>query len=139
MAETSQQVSAQQVRMRASKVGVVVSDRMDKTAVVAVERMVRHPAYKRIIRRTSRFLAHDEKNDAHVGDQVEIVETRPLSKNKRWRVARIISRAPEKTREAAALLAIDEEEKGGAKARPKQPKVPKSPKPPKNPRTEPAS
>jgi small subunit ribosomal protein S17 len=88
---------------RASKVGVVVSDKMDKTAVVAVERMVRHPAYKRIIRRTSRFFAHDEANNAHVGDQVEIVETRPMSRNKRWRIARIITRAPEKAREARIL------------------------------------
>lgn len=83
---------------RASKVGVVVSDKMAKTAVVAVERMVRHPAYKRIVRRTSRFFAHDEKNNAHVGDQVEIVETRPMSKNKRWRISRIIARAPERGR-----------------------------------------
>jgi small subunit ribosomal protein S17 len=90
--------------MRASKVGVVVSDKMDKTAVVAVERMVRHKAYKRIIRRTSKFVAHDEHNTAKVGDQVEIVETRPMSKNKRWRIARVIARAPEKTREAAALV-----------------------------------
>jgi len=86
-------------RTRASKVGVVVSDRMNKTAIVAVERMVKHPAYKRIVRRTSRFFAHDETNQAHVGDQVEIVETRPLSKNKRWRIARIIARS-EKTRGA---------------------------------------
>ncbi|MGH9868804.1 MAG: 30S ribosomal protein S17 [Candidatus Polarisedimenticolia bacterium] len=85
-------------RMRASKVGVVVSDHMSKTAIVAVERMVKHPAYKRIVRRTSRFFAHDEQNQARVGDQVEIVETRPMSKNKRWRVARIISRAIEKGR-----------------------------------------
>jgi len=91
------------VRMRASKVGVVVSDRMDKTAIVAVERMVRHPAYKRIIRRTSRFFAHDEKNEARVGDQVEIVETRPMSKNKRWRVARIVVKAAEKDHEIARL------------------------------------
>jgi small subunit ribosomal protein S17 len=95
--------SAAPRRMRASKVGVVVSDKMHKTVVVAVERMVKHPAYKRIVRRTSKFFAHDEKNDAHVGDQVEIVETRPMSKNKRWRVARIVARAPEKAREAAAL------------------------------------
>jgi small subunit ribosomal protein S17 len=96
-------------RMRASKVGVVVSDRMDKTAVVAVERMVRHPAYKRIVRRTSKFFAHDEKNDVHVGDRVEIVETRPMSKNKRWRIARVIARAPERVRGAAALAVQDEE------------------------------
>ena len=88
--------------MRASKVGVVVSDRMSKTAIVAVERMVKHPAYKRIVRRTSRFFAHDETNQARVGDQVEIVETRPMSKNKRWRVARIIARAAEKAREPEA-------------------------------------
>ncbi len=84
---------------RTKKVGVVVSDRMTKTAIVAVERMVRHPAYKRIVRRTSRFFAHDEKNEAHVGDQVEIVETRPLSKNKRWRIARIIARGAQKAPE----------------------------------------
>jgi small subunit ribosomal protein S17 len=98
-------------RMRASKVGVVVSDRMDKTAVVAVERMVRHPAYKRIVRRTSKFFAHDEKNVAHVGDRVEIVETRPMSKNKRWRIARVVARAPERVREAAALAAEGDEVK----------------------------
>ena len=89
-------------RMRASKVGVVVSDRMQKTAIVAVERMVKHRQYKRIVRRTSKFFAHDETNQAHVGDQVEIVETRPLSRNKRWRVARIIARAPGKARETEA-------------------------------------
>ena len=111
MAETSELVS-ERVRMRASKVGVVVSDRMDKTAIVAVERMVRHPSYKRIIRRTSRFFAHDEKNEAHVGDQVEIVETRPMSKNKRWRVARIIAKAPEKARGAAELDAKESREAG---------------------------
>ena len=94
-------------RMRASKVGVVVSDKMDKTAVVAVERMVRHPAYKRIIRRTSKFMAHDESNSAQVGDQVEIVETRPLSKNKRWRIARIISKAPDKARDVAAIEIVE--------------------------------
>lgn len=94
----------EKTRMRASKVGVVVSDRMDKTAVVAVERMVRHPSYKRIVRRTSKFFAHDEKNEARTGDQVEIVETRPLSRNKRWRIARIVAKAPEKAREAAAIL-----------------------------------
>jgi len=95
---------------RTKKVGVVVSDRMTKTAIVAVERMVRHPAYKRIVRRTSRFFAHDERNEAHVGDQVEIVETRPLSKNKRWRIARIISRG---TQKAPALELPGIEEIGG--------------------------
>jgi len=95
-------------RTRNSKVGVVVSDKMTKTAVVAVERMVSHPTYKRIVRRTSKFMAHDEKNDAHVGDQVEIVETRPASKNKRWRVARIIARAPGR----AAIEAGEDLEEG---------------------------
>lgn len=99
-------------RKRASKVGVVVSDRMEKTAVVAVERQVRHPAYKRIIRRTSRFFAHDEKNDARVGDSVEIVETRPMSKNKRWRIARVIARAPERARDAA-IAETEADEVGG--------------------------
>jgi len=95
---------------RTKKVGVVVSDRMTKTAIVAVERMVRHPAYKRIVRRTSRFFAHDERNEAHVGDQVEIVETRPLSKNKRWRIARIIARG---TRKAPDLNLPGTEETSG--------------------------
>jgi len=106
MTDQSMQTSQpEKHRTRASKVGVVVSDRMDKTAVVAVERMVRHATYTRIVRRTSRFFAHDEKNDAKVGDQVEIVETRPMSKNKRWRIARVISRATEKGQALAALEA----------------------------------
>jgi len=74
-------------------VGVVVSDRMDKTVVVAVDRLVRHPLYKKVIRKTSKFYAHDENNECRVGDIVEIMETRPLSKLKRWRVVRIIQRA----------------------------------------------
>lgn len=74
-------------------VGVVVSDKMDKTVVVAVDRLARHPLYKKVIRRTSKFYAHDEHNECRVGDIVEIMETRPLSKLKRWRVVRIIQRA----------------------------------------------
>jgi len=74
-------------------VGVVVSDKMDKTVVVAVDRLVRHPLYKKVIRKTSKFYAHDEFNECRVGDIVEIMETRPLSKLKRWRVVRIIQRA----------------------------------------------
>ncbi len=97
-------------RQRASKVGVVVSDRMQKTVVVAVERMVRHPAYKRIVRRTSRFLAHDDHIGAHLGDQVEIVETRPLSRRKRWRVSRVITRATDREK-ALASVSVDEEER----------------------------
>ena len=75
------------------EVGVVASDRMVKTIVVDVERMVEHPKYGKRIKRSSRFYAHDEKREAKVGDKVEIVETRPLSKSKRWRLARIINKA----------------------------------------------
>ncbi|HHW39841.1 MAG TPA: 30S ribosomal protein S17 [Syntrophomonadaceae bacterium] len=81
---------------RKTRVGVVVSDKMDKTVVVAVETMVRHPLYKRTIRRTKKFKAHDETNSCRVGDTVRIMETRPLSREKRWRVAEIISRAADK-------------------------------------------
>ena len=80
-------------RKRKVFVGTVVSDKMDKTVVVAVDRLVRHPLYKKVIRRTSKFYAHDEGNECRVGDIVEIMETRPLSKLKRWRVTRILQRA----------------------------------------------
>jgi small subunit ribosomal protein S17 len=73
--------------------GKVVSDKMDKTVVVAVENLVRHPLYGRTIRRTAKFKAHDENNEAHTGDTVEIVDCRPISKEKRWRVSRIVERA----------------------------------------------
>jgi small subunit ribosomal protein S17 len=75
--------------------GIVTSDKMDKTVVVAVERQVRHALYGKIQRRTSKFMAHDEDNAAHVGDLVEIVESRPLSRHKRWVVTRILQRANE--------------------------------------------
>ncbi|MCL8206519.1 MAG: 30S ribosomal protein S17 [Actinomycetia bacterium] len=75
------------------RIGRVVSDKMDKTVVVAVERLVAHPLYKRRIRRTKKFKAHDEHNACRTGDTVKIVETRPLSKEKRWRVVEILSRA----------------------------------------------
>lgn len=81
---------------RSTKVGFVVSDRMTETAIVAVERQVKHRAYKRIVRRTTRFHAHNAGNDARIGDQVEIMETRPLSKLKRWRITKVIARAPER-------------------------------------------
>src|SRR5690349_3353593 len=80
---------------RKTKVGRVVSDRMDKTIVVSVERLARHPLYKRVIRLTTKFKAHDETNDAHVGDTVQIEESRPLSATKRWRLVRVIQRAGE--------------------------------------------
>lgn len=73
--------------------GKVVSDKMEKTVVVAVENLVRHPLYGRTMRRTARFKAHDETNDCHVGDTVEITDCRPISKDKRWRVSRIVERA----------------------------------------------
>jgi len=80
---------------RKTKVGRVVSDKMDKTIVVSVERLARHPLYKRVIRLTTKFKAHDEANDAHVGDTVMIEESRPLSATKRWRLVRVIQRAGE--------------------------------------------
>ncbi len=73
--------------------GRVISDKMDKTVVVAIETLVRHPLYGRIVRRTTKFKAHDEANECGIGDTVEIMETRPLSKDKCWRVARIVEKA----------------------------------------------
>ena len=78
---------------RKERVGMVVSDRPDKTVTVSVETMVRHPLYKKRIRRSKRFMVHDERNEARVGDTVRIIETRPLSARKRWRLANIVSRA----------------------------------------------
>jgi len=73
--------------------GIVVSEKMQKTVVVSVESRVRHPLYGRIVRRTKKYKAHDENNEYHVGDTVEITECRPLSKEKTWRVSRLIERA----------------------------------------------
>mgnify|MGYP000874522997 CR=1 FL=1 len=78
---------------RKMRIGRVVSDGMDKTAVVAVERIVAHPLYGRRIKKTTRFMAHNEDNKARVGDRVRLIETRPLSKHKRWRVVEILERA----------------------------------------------
>jgi small subunit ribosomal protein S17 len=80
---------------RKTKVGRVVSDKMDKTIVVSVERLARHPLYKRVIRLTTKFKAHDELNDAHTGDTVLIEESRPLSATKRWRLVKVVARAGE--------------------------------------------
>jgi small subunit ribosomal protein S17 len=77
---------------RKKKVGTVISDKMEKTVVVRVERLVPHDVYKKYVRRRQNFKAHDEKNEFRIGDRVEIVETRPMSKDKRWRVARLIER-----------------------------------------------
>jgi small subunit ribosomal protein S17 len=74
------------------KVGVVISDKMDKTIVVQIERLVLHPVYKKYVKRRNRIKAHDERNEYQTGDRVEIIETRPLSKDKRWRVNKLIDR-----------------------------------------------
>ncbi|MBE6712815.1 MAG: 30S ribosomal protein S17 [Clostridia bacterium] len=79
--------------LRKTRVGKVVSNATDKTIVVAIEDNVKHPLYSKIIKKTVKFMAHDEKNECGVGDKVEIMETRPLSKNKRWRLVRIIEKA----------------------------------------------
>ncbi|MCB0259120.1 MAG: 30S ribosomal protein S17 [Calditrichaeota bacterium] len=78
--------------IRKTRVGIVVSDKMDKTVVVAVERLVKHPLYKKYIKQTSKFKAHDSENQCDIGDKVKIMETRPLSKTKRWRVVEIIEK-----------------------------------------------
>ena len=79
--------------LRKTRVGKVVSDKMDKTVVVAIIDNVKHPLYEKIIKRTVKLKAHDEKNECRIGDRVEVMETRPLSKDKRWRVTNIIERA----------------------------------------------
>lgn len=79
--------------MRKTRVGKVVSDKMKKTIVVAIRDSVKHPLYKKIIKRTVRFKAHDENNEAKVGDTVMIMETRPLSKDKNWRLVKIVEKA----------------------------------------------
>ena len=79
--------------MRKTAVGRVVSDKMDKTVVVAMQDSVKHPIYDKVIKRTVRYKAHDEKNECGVGDRVRIMETRPLSKDKRWRLVEIIEKA----------------------------------------------
>lgn len=78
---------------RKTVIGVVVSDKMDKTIVVQVERAVRHPLYGKVVKRTSKFKVHDENNECRIGDKVKIMETRPLSKEKRWRLVEVLERA----------------------------------------------
>ena len=79
--------------LRKTRQGRVVSDKMDKTIVVAVEDSVRHPLYKKIMKRTFKLKAHDENNDCGIGDRVEVMETRPISKDKRWRLVSIVEKA----------------------------------------------
>jgi len=78
---------------RKSITGIVSSDKMDKSRVIVVERRVKHPLYKKYVKKTSKFMTHDEKNESHIGDTVRIMETRPLSRRKRWRLVEIIEKA----------------------------------------------
>ena len=93
MAEMTNEQQTAARGARKSRTGLVVSDKMEKTVVVAIERRVPHPVYGKMVTRTRRLKAHDEENSAKVGDTVRIVETRPLSKDKRWRVVEIMQRA----------------------------------------------
>jgi len=93
MADTETTAVAEVRTRRKVRVGIVASDKMQKTVVVTVKNLVRHPLYGRIVKQDKKFKAHDENNEAHVGDTVEIMETRPLSKDKCWRVLRVIERA----------------------------------------------
>ena len=79
--------------LRKERIGVVTSDKMEKSIVVSVERKVKHPKYGKFVKKTTKFDAHDENNDCHVGDTVRIMETRPLSKSKNWRMVEIVERA----------------------------------------------
>jgi len=93
MAETMNNQNAAKRGTRKTRVGVVVSDKMQKTVVVAIERRFPHPLYGKMVTRTKRLKAHDEENSAKIGDRVRIMETRPLSKDKRWRLVEIVERA----------------------------------------------
>ena len=90
---SSEQSTTAERGRRKVRTGVVVSDKMDKTVLVRIDRQVRHSVYGKIVKRSSKIAAHDETNDAHMGDTVRVVETRPLSKSKRWRVVEILERA----------------------------------------------
>ena len=90
---SDEQTSAIERGARKVRTGVVVSDKMDKTVVVRIDRQVRHALYGKTVQRSSKLSAHDEANDAHLGDIVRVMETRPVSKSKRWRVVEIVERA----------------------------------------------
>ena len=79
--------------LRKERIGVVVSDKMDKSIVILVERKVKHPKYGKFVKKSTKFMAHDEKNEAAIGDTVRIMETRPLSKNKCWRLVEVVEKA----------------------------------------------
>jgi small subunit ribosomal protein S17 len=91
------------IGLRKERTGLVVSDRMQKTVVVSIERMVMHPRYKKVLKRRTKVKAHDESNQCHVGDRVLIVECRPLSRDKRWRVSKVL----EKSRLATPVEALN--------------------------------
>ena len=93
MADMTEMNATNERGARKTRVGLVVSDKMQKTVVVAIERRVPHPVYGKMVNRTTRLKAHDENNDAKTGDRVRIMETRPMSKDKRWRVVEIVERA----------------------------------------------
>ncbi len=93
MAENLENAQTASRPARKTRTGIVVSDKMEKTVVVSIERRVQHPVYGKMVRRTKRLKAHDENNDAKTGDTVRIMETRPMSKDKRWRVVEIVERA----------------------------------------------
>ena len=93
MSEVTETAAAAERKNRKTREGLVVSSKMDKTAVVAVVERVRHPKYGKFMMRTKKLYAHDEANDANIGDRVRVMETRPLSKSKRWRVVEILERA----------------------------------------------
>lgn len=82
-----------ELKLRKTKTGKVVSNKMDKTVVLAIETKVKHPLYKKIVKRTYKLKAHDEKNECNIGDVIKVMETRPLSKEKRWRLVSIIEKA----------------------------------------------
>lgn len=89
----SEELNTTQRNLRKQRVGVVVSDKMEKSITVAVERRLRHPIYGKFVKKTKKFMVHDEKNECGIGDTVRIMETRPLSKNKRWRLVEVVEKA----------------------------------------------
>ena len=110
-----------QTTKRKTKVGRVVSDKMDKTIVVSVERLARHPLYKRVIRLTTKFKAHDETNDARIGDTVLIEESRPLSATKRWRLVEVVARVGDHGSTADLVVRRDRDDRGHPRRGPPRP------------------
>ena len=112
---------------RKTKVGRVVSDKMDKTIVVSVERLARHPLYKRVIRLTTKFKAHDEANEARVGDTVLIEESRPLSATKRWRLVEVVARAGDHGLPGELVVRGGRDDRGHPRGRPSRAGTPTRP------------